>query len=78
MKFCTLRVVSAALLLVPSICCLVAWAALQGYAPIWYVIVLAVPAALGLVQTVQAGNKITPLVRFVHNTGIWVSQKIGI
>jgi hypothetical protein len=71
-------VVSAALLLVPSICCLVAWAVLQGYAPIWYVVVWAVPAVLGLAQTVRAGNRITPLVHFVHNTGIWVSQKVGL
>lgn len=69
-------VITSVLLLIPIGCYLLAKAVQQGHAPVWYVAVWAVLIGLGLIQTVRAGNKMTPFIRAVHNIGIRLSEKI--
>jgi hypothetical protein len=69
-------VITAALLLIPSGCYVIARAIEQGYVPAWYVAVLAVLVIIGSAQTVRAGNKMTPLIRTINNIGVWISDRI--
>lgn len=32
---------------------------------------------VGFVQTVKAGNKMTPLIRVINNLGTWLSDRIA-
>jgi hypothetical protein len=48
----------------------------QGYVPFWYVAIWTAVVILGLVQTVRAGNKMTPLIQAINNIGIWLSERI--
>ncbi len=70
-------VISAALLLIPSGSYLFARALRQGYLPIWYEMVLVMFIAVGVAQTIRAGNKMTPFIRAINNLGIWFSNRIG-
>lgn len=70
-------IVTSIVLLIPTGFYLAARAVQQGYVPIWYVAVWAVPVVVGLVQTVRAGNQVTPLVRAVYNLGFWLSEKMS-
>jgi len=69
-------VITAALLLIPLGCYVIARAVEQGYAPTWYAAVWAVLIVVGFAQTVWAGNKMTPLVRAINNIGIGLSERI--
>ena len=69
--------ISAALLLIPSGSYVIARALEQGYIPVWYAVVGVAFIAAGFVQTVRAGNKMTPFIRAINNLGIWLSNRIG-
>jgi hypothetical protein len=69
-------VITAALLLIPFGCYVTVRAIEHGYLPIWYAVVWAVFVLMGFVQTVKAGNKMTPLIRTINNLGIWLSDII--
>lgn len=69
-------VVTSVTLLLPVGCYLVARAVQQGFVPVWYVGIWIVMIALGLFQTVRAGNEMTPLIRAIHNLGTWLSERI--
>ncbi|RPJ23587.1 MAG: HXXEE domain-containing protein [Chloroflexi bacterium] len=69
-------VITAALLLIPAGCYVIARAIEQGYVPTWYVAVLAALIMIGSAQTIRAGNKMTPLIRTINNIGIWLSDRI--
>lgn len=70
-------VITSALLLIPVIGYLTVRAVQQHYAPIWYVIgLIVIFVAPGFVQTVRAGNTITPPMRAIHQVGITLSSKL--
>jgi hypothetical protein len=68
--------ISAALLLIPSGSYIFARALQQGYIPIWYAVIWGAFIAVGLVQTIKAGNKMTSFIRAINNLGIWLSDRI--
>ncbi|MBN2115782.1 MAG: HXXEE domain-containing protein [Anaerolineales bacterium] len=69
-------VITAALLLIPFGCYVIARAVTQGYVPTWYAVVLAALIMIGFAQTVRAGSKMTPLIRTINNIGVWLSDRI--
>jgi hypothetical protein len=69
-------VITAALMLIPFGCYVIARAIEHGYIPTWYVAVWAAFVMMGFAQTVRAGNKMTPLIRTINNLGIWLSDRI--
>jgi hypothetical protein len=69
-------VVTAVLLMIPLGGYVIAIAIEQGYVPIWYIALWTAVAIMGFVQTVRAGNKMTPLIRTINNIGIWLSDRI--
>ena len=69
-------VVTASLLMIPVGGYVIAMSISQGYMPLWYVAIWAAVVILGLIQTVRAGNKMTPLIRAINNIGIWLSDRI--
>lgn len=69
-------VITAAWLLIPSGCYVIARAVDQGYVPAWYVAILAALIVMGSIQTIWAGNRMTPLIRGINNIGIWLSDRI--
>jgi hypothetical protein len=69
-------IVTAALLLVPLGGYVVVRVVQQGYAPLWYVAVLAVLIVLPLVHTIRAGNEMTPPIRAIYNLGNWLAEKL--
>jgi len=42
----------------------------QNYVPVWYVVIFALLLIPGLIQTVQAGNRMTKQIRAIHHLGI--------
>jgi hypothetical protein len=70
-------IVTSIVLLIPIGLYLANRAVQQGYVPIGYAAVWAVPIVAGLVQTVRAGDQVTPVVRAVHNVGIWLVERIS-
>jgi hypothetical protein len=69
-------VVTAVLLMIPLGSYVIAMAIEQKHVPIWYIALWTAVIILGFVQTVRAGNKMTPLVRTINNIGIWLSDRI--
>jgi hypothetical protein len=69
-------VITAALLIIPSGCYVIARAVAQGYVPTWYAVVLAALIVLGFAQTVSAGHKMTPLIRTINKLGLAFPDKI--
>jgi hypothetical protein len=69
-------VVTSVLLVIPIGGYIFARAVQQGYTPVWYVALWAVLVVPGLVQTVRAGNEMTPPIRAIHNLGIKLSEMI--
>lgn len=69
-------VITAALLLIPFGCYVIARAVTQGYVPVWYTAILAALIVMGSIQTIRAGSKMTPLIRAINNIGIWLSDRI--
>jgi hypothetical protein len=65
-------VVTSVLLLVPVGSYLSARAVIEKYAPVWYLILLAIWIMLGLIQTVRTGNRFQ--VRAVHKVAIRLSE----
>lgn len=70
-------VVTAIGLLIPTGLYVAFRAVQQGYVPIWYAAVWAVPIVAGLVQTVRAGDRVTAVVRTVYNVGSWLVERIS-
>ena len=69
-------VITAALMLIPLGCYVIARAIEQGYVPTWYAAIWVAFIMMGFAQTVRAGNKMTPLIRTINNLGIWLSDRI--
>jgi hypothetical protein len=69
-------VVTLVLLLIPIGCYLVTRAVQGGYVPLWYVVIWALLIVPGLVQTVRAGNEMTPPIRAIHNLGTRLAERI--
>lgn len=69
-------VISAVLLLIPISCYLFLRAVKLGYAPLWYAVVLAALIVPGLVNTVRAGNEMTPPLRAIYKLGNWLSANL--
>lgn len=69
-------VITSVVLLIPIGCYLIIRAVQQGYAPIWYAAIWAVLIVLNLVQTIRAGNEMTPPIRGIHNLGTKLSEMI--
>jgi hypothetical protein len=69
-------VVTAVFLMIPLGSYMIAMAIKQGYVPTWYLAIWMAVVVLGFIQTVRAGNKMTPLIRSINEIGIWLSGKI--
>lgn len=70
-------VVTAALLLIPLGLYGMAQAVLQGLVPFWYAGIWAALIVAGSIQTIAAGNKMTPLIRAINVLGIRLAQMGG-
>jgi hypothetical protein len=62
-------VVTSILLLIPYISYLAVRSVQQQVVPLWYVVAWLIFVVTGLVQTVKAGNTMTPAIRAVHKAG---------
>jgi hypothetical protein len=69
-------VATSVLLVIPTGGYIVTRAVQGGYAPVWYVSVLAVLILPGLVQTVRASNEMTSPMRAIHTLGNRLSEMI--
>ena len=69
-------VITSALFLIPFGCYIAIRSMQHGYVPLWYMMVCAALIVIGAVQTIMAGNKMTPLIRAINNIGIALSEKI--
>jgi hypothetical protein len=63
-------VVTSAVLLIPLGVYVTVQAVWQAYVPLWYVGILTLLIIPGLVQTVQAKNRMTKQIRAIHHLGI--------
>lgn len=63
-------IITSVILILPSGGYLALRAIWQGYVPVWYVGLLILLLIPGLVQTVQAKNKMTKQIRAIHHLGI--------
>lgn len=69
-------VFTAGLVILPFGSYLIIKAVEPGYLPVWYVAIWVGFILLGSIQTITAGNKMTPLIRGINNIGIWLSDRI--
>jgi hypothetical protein len=69
-------VFTAVLLLIPLGGYIILSAVQQGYVPLWYALICVILIAVGFIQTIRAGNKMTPLIRTINLIGIALSEKI--
>ena len=69
-------VVTALILIIPIGLYIMITAVQRGYVPAWYAAIWAVLIAAGLVQTVIAGSRMTPLIRAINLIGIQLAEKI--
>jgi hypothetical protein len=69
-------VFTAVLMLVPLGCYMLVKAAELKYVSMWYVVLWVLFVLAGLVQTMLASNKVTPVIRSANNVGIWLSDMI--
>ncbi|MFC1878997.1 HXXEE domain-containing protein [Chloroflexota bacterium] len=67
---------SAVFLLLPLIVYLTCQALKKGYAPLWYVLLLALLTLPGLVQTIQSRNRLTPMFQLLHRFGKALSRLV--
>jgi hypothetical protein len=67
-------VITSVLLVIPIGGYLVARAVRQGHAPLWYAAIWAALIVPGLIQTVKAGNEMTPPVLAIHKLGIRLAE----
>jgi hypothetical protein len=70
-------IITAVVLLIPLGTYVIATAVHKGYVPMWYVAVWGVLIGFVLVQTVRAGNTMTPFVRAVYKIGNGLSEKLA-
>lgn len=63
-------IITSIFCLIPLGASIVIRAAGQGYVPLWYVGILLLLLIPGLVQTVQARNRMTKQIRAIHHLGI--------
>jgi hypothetical protein len=70
-------VISSILLLIPIGLYLVVRAVVQDLVPSWYVVVWAVLMVPGLIQTVRAGNVMSPQIQAIHRFGNMLAGWIG-
>ena len=52
-------------------------ALVQGLLPVWYVAAWLSGVTLGLVQTIKAGNRLTPGFRAISRFGRFLAEKLG-
>jgi hypothetical protein len=71
-------VITSVVLLIPVPVLLGGVALAQGLLPAWYVALLLVLVALGLVQTIRAGNRLTPGFRAISRFGRFLARLLGI
>src|SRR5512145_2998823 len=69
-------VITAALLLIPLGIYGTVQAVGQQYVPWWYVGALALLVVPGLIQTIKAGNRMTPLIRSIHHFSMKLAKMI--
>lgn len=69
-------VITAATFLIPLGTAVAVQAVARGYAPGWYVGLLALAMLPGLIQTLKAGNRLTPLIRTIHQFSIQLTKMI--
>jgi hypothetical protein len=69
-------VMTAAILLIPLGVTVAVQGVLLGYVPGWYVGILALMMLPGLLQTVKAGNRLTPFIRAIHQFSINLTKTI--
>jgi hypothetical protein len=69
-------VVTAVCLMIPLGCYIITFATLQGLIPLWYVMICVSFIIIGFIQTIRAGNKVSPLIRGINKIGIWLSNRI--
>jgi hypothetical protein len=67
---------TSVLLLIPLGGYIILSAVLQGYVPLWYALICVILIGVGFIQTIRAGNKMTPLIRTINLIGIALSEKI--
>jgi hypothetical protein len=70
-------IITAVVLLIPLGTYVIATAVQRGYVPIWYVAVWGALIGFVLVQTVRAGNTMTPFVRAVYKIGFGLSERLA-
>jgi hypothetical protein len=68
--------ITAICLLIPLGCFIIIFAIIQEIIPAWYALIWTIIIILGFIQTIRAGNKMTPLIRTVNEIGIWLSNLI--
>jgi hypothetical protein len=69
-------VITAVVLLIPIGGYLAAWAVRHGYAPLWYVAILAGLGVWVLIRTARDGNRMSPIIRAVYNLGFRLSERL--
>jgi hypothetical protein len=69
-------VITAAILLIPLGILVAVGGVSLGYIPIWYVSLLVLAMLPGLIQTIQAGNRLTPFIRAIHLFSIRLTKMI--
>lgn len=70
-------VVTAVVFLIPLGVYVTEQAMWQTYIPLWYVGLLILLIIPGLVQTVQAGNRMTKQIRVIHHLGIRLAGRLS-
>jgi hypothetical protein len=63
-------------ILIPIIMYLVAHAVAVGYVPGWYPILLVGLILPGLIQTVKAGNRLTPQFQVIHRFSVALTKLV--
>jgi hypothetical protein len=69
-------IITSIFLLIPIGSYLIIRAIQHGYVPIWYATIWSVFIVIGLVQTIRAGNQMTPPIRAIHHLGNKLSDMI--
>jgi hypothetical protein len=69
-------VVTAALVIIPTVLYLLSRAAREKHIPIWFIIILAAVVVMGAVQTFKTGNVMTSPLRALHEFCIDLSKRL--
>ena len=67
-------VITSILFLLPTTCYLAVKSVQQKYAPTWYVVILIILIAVGLIETINAGKTAPKTVRALNNIGTSLSK----